>query len=154
MQRNILFQVAKGKVATENLSAAIIKLKQEAKNLKQTDNKYIAIAENVAKVAQSIFDNYEKLTSDDVLQKFSGVIVLIGTFGIVVGGPFGPLIAGTCDLITSAISLFGGEKGTSVSEIVEQVMHDSKDQEIYEKVMGATKFIYSEISVLKGVANH
>ena len=71
-----------------------------------------------------------------------------------VGGPFGPLIAGTCDLITSPISLFGGEKGTSVSEIVEQVMHDSKDQEIYEKVMGATKFIYSEISVLKGVANH
>ena len=105
-------------------------------------------------MVQSILDNYEKLTSDDVLQKFSGIIALIGTFGMVVGGSYGPLIASTCGLITSVISLFGGKKGTSVSEIIEQVMHDSKDQEIYEKVMGSTKLIYSQISLLTGVASH
>ena len=41
-----------------------------------------------------------------------------------------------------------------MSEIIEQVMHDSKDQEIYEKVMGSTKLIYSQISLLTGDPNH
>ena len=103
-------------------------------------------------------DNYDKFTSGDALEIASGAIALIGTIGVVVGGPFGPLIAGVCGLIASILPLFGGKKGPSMSEVVDKVIRealdDFRDEEIYGKVIGSLKAMTAYTAQLNGIASH
>ena len=93
------------------------------------------------KVAQSVVDNFDKFTSSDPLEIASGSIALIGTFGTVVGGPIGPLVAGVCGLVASILPLFGGKNGPSMPEVVDKIIRealdDFRDKEIYSKVLGS-----------------
>lgn len=92
------------------------------KSLKADSSKYIKGAEGIVKVAQSVVDNMDKFTSGDALEIASGAIAIIGTVGGIVGGPVGPLIAGVCGLISSILPLFGGKKGPSLGEVVDNVI--------------------------------
>ena len=103
-------------------------------------------------------DNYDKFTSGDALEIASGAISLIGTIGGVVGGPYGPLIAGVCGLIASILPLFGGKQGPSMSEVVDKVIRealdDFRDDEIYGEVIGSLKAMTAHIAQLNGIASH
>ena len=103
-------------------------------------------------------DNYDKFTSGDALEIASGAIALIGTIGGVVGGPYGPLIADVCGLISSILPLFGGKKGPSMSEVVDEVIREALDDfmqdEIYGKVIGSLKEMTAHITLLVGIASH
>ena len=128
------------------------------KSLKADSSKYIKGAEGIVKVAQSVVDNMDKFTSGDALEIASGAIAIIGTVGGIVGGPVGPLIAGVCGLISSILPLFGGKKGPSLGEVVDNVireaLEDFRDESIYAEVSGSLKEMTSHIAHLNGVASY
>ena len=109
-------------------------------------------------VAKSIVDNFDKFTSGNALEIVSGTISMIGTIGGVVGGPFGPLIAGVCGVIASILPLFGGKKGPSMSEVVDNVIRealdDFRDEAIYVKVIDSLNTMTAHIAQLVGIATH
>jgi len=105
----------------------------------------------------SITDNFENFTSDDGISIAIGAVNIVGAIGSVVAGPYGPLVAAGCGLISSILSLFGGG-GPSLTDqidaIIRAALEDFKEESIYEKVIGSLRDINALIAQLIGVAQY
>jgi len=105
----------------------------------------------------SITDNFENFTSGDAISIAIGAVNIVGAIGGVVAGPYGPLVAAGCGLISSILSLFGGG-GPSLTDqidaIIRAALEDFKDEAIYESVIGSLRDIKAMITQLIGIAQY
>ena len=60
----------------------------------------------------------------------SGAVNIVGSIGSVVAGPFGPLVAAGCGLISSILSLFGGG-GPSLTDQIDKIIRDAIEVRLY-----------------------
>ena len=142
----------------ENVTESIENLKNEVVKEKKEDNKDIKAALGVVDVAQSIVDNWSKFTSGDPLEITSGAIGIIGAVAGAVGGPIGLLVSGICGLVSAFLSIFGGNKGPSLGEVVDKVirraLEDFQDESIHAQVIGSLKETTAHIANLNGIASY
>lgn len=112
---------------------------------------------NLIDCLTAITDNISNFTSDDPIKITQGVLSIIGSVGGVVGGPYGPIIAAGCGLISSILSLFGGG-GTSLADqlqaIIEQALEDFKDEQLQDDVNAAIINMRTITSELMGIARY
>ena len=113
---------------------------------------------NMIKAVTKVVENWSKITSGDPIQTIEGVVEIIGSVGAVLGGPYGPLIAAGCGLVSSVLSLCtgSGNKKTSLYDqmksYIDKAFVDFKDVDIRDKVNTATGEIKGAISFLLGIA--
>eukprot|EP00111_Clytia_hemisphaerica_P016818 TCONS_00049876-protein len=140
----------------KNVQESVDTLRKDLLKEKTESEKYVQAAQGVVDLANTIVNNWQKFTSNDPLQITSGAIAIIGSIAGAVGGPIGLLVSGVCGLLTGFLSLFGGNSGPSLGDVVDQVirkaLNDYKDETIHAQVIGSLKETTAHIANLNGVA--
>jgi len=104
-----------------------------------------------------VTDNFTSFTSADANKIAQATFNIIGAVGLVVSGPYGPLVAAGCGLVSSTLALFGGGKTTLADQlevIIREAIEDFKNEAVYEATIGALKDITALISQLMGMARY
>ena len=112
------------------------------------------------KIVTKVVENWSKITSGDPIQTIEGVVEIIGSVGLGVGGPYGPLIAAGCGLVSSVLLLCtgSGNKKTSLQEqiksYIDEAFKDFSDEVIRKEVNTAIIDIKTDLTLLLGIAQY